>query len=141
MKRIVLAIVVFSVGVAALAAPSVVAAAPKTAAVTIRHQTKGCHAWSVNGGAFAASQAVTLARGGSITFTNNDVMPHALIKLSGPAVHVGNAGAMNHMGARTTVSFARAGTYVFKTKAGEDYMAGVKTVGEDNVLRLTVKVH
>jgi hypothetical protein len=47
---------------------------------------------------------------------------------------------MNHMGATATVSFARAGTYVFKTKVGEDYMAGVKTVGEDNVLRLTVKV-
>jgi len=26
------------------------------------------------------------------------------------------------------------------TKAGEDYMAGVKTIGEDNVLRLTVVV-
>ena len=141
MKRIVLAIVVFSVGAVALAAPSVVAAAPKTAVVTIRHQTKGCHSWSVNGGAFAASQAVTLARGGSITFTNNDVMAHALIKLSGPAVRMANAGAMKHMGATTTVTFARAGTYVFKTKPGEDYMAGVKTVGEDNVLRLTVKVH
>ena len=73
MKRIVLAVVVFSVGVVVLVAPSVVAAAPKTAAVTIRHQVKGCHAWSVNGGAFGASQAVTLARGGSIRFTNNDV--------------------------------------------------------------------
>ena len=141
MKRIVLAIGVLSVGAVVLVAPSIVAAAPKTAAVTIRHQTKGCHAWSVNGGAFAASQAVTLARGGSIRFTNNDVMPHVLIKLSGPAVHMANAGAMNRMGATTTVSFTRAGTYVFKTKPGEDYMAGVKTVGEDNVLRLTVKVH
>jgi plastocyanin len=141
MKRIVLAIGVLSVGAVVLVAPSIVAAAPKTAAVTIRHQTKGCHAWSVNGGAFAASQAVTLARGGSIRFTNNDVMPHVLIKLSGPAVHMANAGVMNRMGATTTVSFTRAGTYVFKTKPGEDYMAGVKTVGEDNVLRLTVKVH
>ena len=140
MKRIVLAVVVFSVGVVVLVAPSVVAAAPKTAAVTIRHQVKGCHAWSVNGGAFGASQSVTLARGGSIRFTNNDVMSHALVKLSGPAVRMANAGAMNRMGATTTVSFARAGTYVFKTKPGEDYMAGVKTVGEDNVLRLTVKV-
>ena len=140
MKRIVLAVVVFSVGVVVLVAPSVVSAAPKTATVTIRHEVKGCHAWSVNGGVFGASQSVTLARGGSIRFTNNDVMSHALIKLSGPAVRMANAGAMNHMGATTTVSFARAGTYVFKTKAGEDYMAGVKTVGEDNVLRLTVKV-
>jgi hypothetical protein len=47
-------------------------------------------------------------------------------------------GVMNHMGATTTVSFSHAGMYVFKTKPGEDYMSGFKTVGEDNVLRLTV---
>jgi plastocyanin len=106
----------------------------------------------VNGGAYGAAKSVTLARGGSIMFTNNDVMPHSLIKRSGPAVSMRNGnggmrmhgsaapGVKNHMGATTTVSFPRAGTYVFKTKDGEDYMAGVKTVGEDNVLRLTVKV-
>ena len=38
------------------------------------------------------------------------------------------------------VAFAKAGVYRFTTKAGEDYMKGVKTIGEDNVLRLTVQV-
>jgi hypothetical protein len=42
--------------------------------------------------------------------------------------------------ATTSVRFTRAGVYKFATKAGEDYMKGVKTVGEDNVLRLTVTV-
>jgi hypothetical protein len=27
------------------------------------------------------------------------------------------------------------------SKAGEDYMSGMKTIGEDNVLVLVVKVH
>jgi hypothetical protein len=38
--------------------------------------------------------------------------------------------------------FAKTGTYVFLTKAGEDYpsMSNMKTIGEDNVLRLVVKV-
>jgi hypothetical protein len=31
-------------------------------------------------------------------------------------------------------------TYIFTTKAGEDYMKGVKTSGEDNILRLVVTV-
>ena len=32
-------------------------------------------------------------------------------------------------------SFTKAGVYRFTTKAGEDYTKGIKTVGEDNVLR------
>jgi plastocyanin len=153
-KRVVLPVLVLGVG-AALVMPTMVAAAPPTASVTIRHQVRGCHSWSVNGGPFAASHVVTLNRGGSIRFTNNDVMPHQLVKLSGPGVQMRNGstmpmgmgmhraaapGVMNHMGATTTISFSRAGTYVFNTKPGEDYMSGFKTVGEDNVLRLTVQV-
>jgi plastocyanin len=137
------------------AASAVAAAAPQTVSITIRHQMRGCHAWSVNGGPFAASHAIALARGGAIRFTNNDVMPHTLIRVSGPSVRMRNSstmpmgmgmhraappGVMNHMGATTTAFLTRAGTYVFKTRAGEDYMAGMRTIGEDNVLRLTVTV-
>ena len=149
-----LAVLVFGVG-AVMVLPTMVAAAPSTASMTIRHQVRGCHSWSVNGGPFAASHVVTLTRGGSIRFTNNDVMPHQLVKLSGLAVQMRNgstmpmgmgmhraaaAGVMNHMGATATVFFSHTGTYVFRTKPGEDYMSGFKTVGEDNVLRLTVHV-
>jgi plastocyanin len=154
-RRAVRTVLVFGFVAVGLAAPTMVAAAPKAASVTIRHQVRGCHTWSVNGGPFAASHSLTLSRGGSIRFTNNDVMPHRLIRVSGPGVRMRNGstmpmgmgmhgwaapGVMNHMGATTTVFFARAGTYVFKTRAGEDYMAGFETVGEDNVLTLTVKV-
>jgi hypothetical protein len=38
------------------------------------------------------------------------------------------------------VTFTKPGVYTFTTKAGEDYMSGVKTIGEDNVLKLTVTV-
>ena len=111
------------------------------ASVTIRHQTRGCHSWSINGGASRASLTTTLARGGTIKFVDNDVMPHKLIKTSGAAVrYVGNP-SMRHMSASVSVKFAKAGTYRFTTKAGEDYPGiHVKTIGADNVLRLTVKV-
>jgi hypothetical protein len=44
------------------------------------------------------------------------------------------------MGAADRITFTKAGVYHFTTKAGEDYMKGIKTIGEDNVLRLTVRV-
>jgi len=83
-------------------------------------------------------------------------MPHQLIKTSGAAVTMKlvnsgmmstgtlkapyAAGMMPHMSSTLRVSFPKAGTYTFKTAAGEDYMAGVKTVGEDNVLKVKVVV-
>jgi len=138
MKRTLAIIVAGIVGVALAAA--IASAAPKSATVVIRHQLRGCHSWSVNGGAYKPTQSLTLARGATVTFTNNDVMPHQLIKTSGPAVKFVGKPNMSKMGASTKVVFSKAGTYRFTTKAGEDYMKGVKTVGEDNVLKLTVKV-
>jgi plastocyanin len=117
-----------------------VAAAPKGAAVVIRHQLRGCHSWSFNGGAFNPALAARLARGGTITFVDDDLMPHQLIEKSGPAVRYSGNPLMHKMGASVRVTFPKAGVYVFGTKAGEDYVKGVKTIGEDNVLRLTVTV-
>ncbi|HEY2937671.1 MAG TPA: hypothetical protein VGJ25_13795 [Gaiellaceae bacterium] len=131
------------------------ASAPGHASLLIRHQVRGCHTWSVNGGPFRAGQAISLQRGGWVAITNNDVMPHQLVRTSGPAAQIKNLktsmmgmglkghfgpGMMAHMGAITKVSFPTAGVYVFTTKAGEDYMPGMKTVGEDNVLKLVVRV-
>jgi plastocyanin len=124
-----------------IAAGTASAASTSGASVVIRHQVRGCHSWSVNGGAFKASQSITLKRGSWLTVTNNDVMPHKLVLKSGPALRIAPAN-LGHMGALVKVTFARPGVYHFVTKPGEDYaaMAGMKTIGEDNVLRLTVTV-
>ena len=116
--------------------------APKNSKIMIRHQVRGCHSWSVNGGAYRAALSTSLARGGTITFMNMDVMPHKLVKTSGPAIHFTGKPNMNHMNASVKVTFSKAGVYKLTTKAGEDYpsMKGMKTIGEDNVLRLTVEV-
>ncbi len=115
------------------------APAPVSAALVIRHQTAHCHAWSFNGGAFAADQSAQLAVGDSIKVTNNDVMGHQLVELSGPAATITTA-QMNKPGAGATVMFTRPGTYVLGTKPGEDYTKGIVTTGADNVLRMTVVV-
>lgn len=111
------------------------------ATVTIRHQIKGCHSWSFDGGAYKATQVITLNRGSTLTVKNNDVMPHKLVRTSGPAAKLATP-AMNRMGAVARVQFSKAGVYRFKTKPGEDYswVSHMETKGEDNVLRLTVTV-
>jgi hypothetical protein len=144
------------IGAASAATTTVQSSVP----IQIRHQTAGCHAWSANGSPFRAALSVKLARGGTLTITDNDVMTHQLVRVSGPRVayslvNPGSmmngammgtlkapyaAGMMPHMGATLRVTFARAGVYTFRTAAGEDYMKGVKTTGEDNVLKLVVTV-
>ncbi len=151
MKRtpVVLAFLVAPVAAFAVAA----SAAPKAATLVIRHQLHGCHAWALNGGTYKVVQHVQLAPGGSLTITNNDIMPHQVVKTSGPAIsvkllraggHMGirshGMGMMSHMGATVKVTFPTKGVYRLTTKAGEDYMEMGPTIGEDNVLRLVVTV-
>ena len=134
--------IAIAVAALALAIGGVSAASAHSAAmVTIRHETHGCHAWSYNNGTYKAALSVYLARGATLRVQNNDVMPHKLVRTSGPTVKLVRP-AMNHTGASAQVHFTKAGTYKFTTKAGEDYSwaSHMKTTGEDNVLRLTVTV-
>lgn len=147
-------------GVAALVAAlasSTSAAAPKSGALVIRHQLRGCHSWSLNGGPYGVGQVVHLSRGGSLTVTNNDLMAQELVQTSGPAVEMalvqqshmgamprmqmGKAGryTMGHMGAVLRTTFAQAGVYRFKLVDRGDYVE-VKTAGPDHELSLTVDV-
>ena len=127
----------------ALAALMVAAAAPARggATITIRHQMRGCHSWSFNSGPFKASQSVSVKAGTVLRFTNNDVMPHKLVQTAGPKVRLAHPN-MIKMASSATVKLTQKGVYRFTTKAGEDYAwaGSMKTVGEDNVLHLTVRV-
>jgi plastocyanin len=132
-----------ALALAALAALAVTSAAPAggTATITIRHQMHGCHAWSLNSGPFMSSLSVSVKAGSVLRITNNDVMSHKLVQTAGPKVRLTHA-TMNKVASSATVKFAQKGVYRFTTKPGEDYAwaGSVKTVGEDNVLQLTVRV-
>jgi hypothetical protein len=130
---------VLGVALAALFAVTATASAHTPKTITIRHQVRHCHAWSFDGSAYKATLRVRLDRDTSLMIVNNDVMPHKLIQVAGPKAKVSTAN-MNHLAAKAWVSFTRAGTYTFRTRAGEDYLKGMKTIGEDNVLRLVVTV-
>lgn len=121
------------------AAPAAAKTAPMMANAEISHVTRGCHTLSVNGGAQSPTQTIHLAPGGVLHVQDNDVMPHQLVLVSGPAASLAG-GAMNHMGASSTVTFPAAGKYVLTTKAGEDYTKGITTIGPDNKLQIKVLV-
>ena len=131
-----------TVGALALATAAVLAGnafghSPKT--ITIRHQMRGCHSWSFAGSPYKVSLKLTIDRDTPLVFVDNDVMPHKLVQVSGPKADLTTPN-MHRMGAKAVATFRKAGVYKFTTKPGEDYMQGMKTIGEDNVLRLTVKV-
>lgn len=158
MKRTGALFAVFALAAVALVPLST--AAPRTASLQINHLVRGCHSWSLNGGPNRVHQVVSLARGGSLLVTNNDLMVQDLMKTSGPAVvmklvrqsHMGKMHmtmpmegtpspyAMSHMGAQVKVTFARAGTYRFKLIDRGDYFDNIKTIGPDNYPTLTVTV-
>src|SRR5690349_19581646 len=107
MKRI-LFLTALGTALVAFAVPA--SGSPGSATLVIRHQMRGGHSWSLNGGAYKVAQHVTIRKGGSLVVTNNDVMPHQLVKLAGPAlamklikvggmgVNAHGPGMMSHMG-------------------------------------------
>jgi plastocyanin len=115
-------------------------ALPSSISATIEHATVGCHTLAVQGASKSAPHVtVKLATGGVLHLEDNDVMPHTVFRVSGPQATISGAD-MSHMGASSTVTFPAAGTYVLSTKAGEDYVKGIKTIGRDNTLKIRVVV-
>jgi len=135
MKR---SIAVIAIGIAsALLAGQ--AAASSTIGITIHHQKAGCHAWAIGTGPYKVVQSLAVKPGTALTFTDNDIMGHTLVQLTGPKViMVGSH--MDKMGAHAKIVLTKPGSYVFGTKEGNDYYKGVVTTGPDNILRLIVTV-
>jgi hypothetical protein len=157
MKRLVAVALVVGVSLAVAPAAS---ATPRNGSLVISHVQRGCHNWSLNGGAYHEHQVATLAHGGYLLVTNDDLMVQDLVKTRGPAVqmklvrqsHMGamhmtmkmngeaSPYAMSHMGAQLMVRFPTAGTYRFRLIDRGDYFDGIKTIGPDNEPTLTVTV-
>ena len=148
-------------GVAALALGAVtgsVQGAPTTdTTLTIRHAAVGCHLWSANGGAYLATQRLTLREGQSFTVENRDNCAHELVQTAGPSLAMARSlsGADGSVlepfkpGVRVTLT--NAGSYRFKTVENEAFKYGVtddlydryarmQSRGQDRVLQLVVRV-
>lgn len=105
--------------------------------LVIQHVQRGCHVWSA-GGRRSASMRLDLRRGARLVLVDQDLDPQGLVQLAGPRLPFGN-----HMmvGKAQTLVFAKPGLYRFRNRVVEmGPMIKVKTLGPDNVLRLTVSV-
>jgi hypothetical protein len=154
MKRVLIAVSLIALGVGA-SVPASAATADKSGTIVIRHQEKGCHTWSLNGGPSKVSLDLRLARGATVRIENIDPMVHQLIQKAGPAVamrtvahnhmtmvglhKITGRGVMNHMGAALKVTFPHMGVYRFTTEDLGDYFE-LKTMGKVNELKLVVRV-
>lgn len=155
MKRLLVAVVPLMALAIGAGAPAPAATAAKSDSIVIRHQIKGCHAWSLNRGPYRAMLETRVARGSSITITNVDPMVHKLIQLSGRPVamqhtadhhmtrtglkHITGRGVMNHMEASIRVTFLKAGVHRFTTEDLGDYFE-LDSTGEHSHLMLVVRV-
>lgn len=125
----------------ALALPTASSAAPPRT-ITITHVMRGCHAWDLGHGPMRATMSVNVKRGAVVKFVNNDVMPHRLVRVAGPQIHIRGAN-MNRMAASAIARFARPGVYRFKTVFGAffPWAASMSSkIGKMNLLHLTVRV-
>jgi plastocyanin len=126
------------------AVSALVAAAPASAAppatITITHVMRGCHAWDLGRGAMDPTMSITLERGTVVKFVNNDVMPHRLVRTSGPKLRIAHAN-MNKMAATASARFTRKGVYRFTTIFGGffPWAASMRT-RKMYVLHLNVRV-
>ena len=73
MKRLLVPLSVVALGVAA-AVPALATPTATSGSIVIRHEQRGCHTWSLNGGRFKAALETRLARGSSLTITKIDPM-------------------------------------------------------------------
>ena len=114
---------------AVVSVSAALAATPPSAKIVITHQTKGCHSWALNGGAFKPNQQLALRRGGYVTIKNNDVMPHTLIQTAGPKTTIKLVNApMNGMGMHGKISPTTMGHVVLAGLRRELVGAGLREV-------------
>jgi plastocyanin len=123
-----------------------IAASPASAAgvrtITITHVMRGCHAWDLGHGAMKPRMSLTVKRGTVIRFVNNDVMPHRLVRLSGPKVELRGAN-VNRMAASASARLVKPGSYRFKTVFGAFFpwaASMAAKIKKMNALQLTVTV-
>ena len=118
---------------AALSAATAVSGSPGNASLVIRHQTRGCHSWSVERRPVQGKPDVTLRHGGPLTVTDNDVMPHTLVLTSGPALRIAHP-KLGHPGASLTITLTKPRRLSLHDEGRRGLHGRLKTIGEDNVL-------
>jgi hypothetical protein len=117
------------------------AAASPTVRLTIIHVVQGCHVWGTNDSQpLGAKRTIKVARGAKIVIRDNCTMSFDFSQVAGPKLDLGNP--RTYPGTTRTIVFRKLGLYRLKVKNVESSAdMGLQTLGPDNTLTLTVRVH
>lgn len=117
------------------------AAASPTVRLTILHVFQGCHVWATNDSRpLGAKRRITLTRGGKIVIRDNCTMSFDFSQVAGPKLNLGDP--RTYPGTIRTIVFRKVGLYRLKaTNTMSSADMGLETLGPDNTLVLTVRVH
>ena len=135
--RKLLAIVIL--GSALAFAPAAVAS--PTVRMTIVHFFRGCHVWGTNDAQpLGPTRKITLKPGSKLVIRDNCPMSFDFSQVAGPKLALG--GPRIYPGTARTIVFRKVGLYRLKaTSTMTSEEMGLQTLGPDNTLVLTVRVH
>jgi hypothetical protein len=104
----------------------------------IVHYFLGCHVWSRTS-VIGPSTRVTVVHGTRLTIRVSCPMDYDLSQTAGPALNLGSRRL--YAGTLTAIVFKRRGVYKLIAKNVQTSAeAGLQTLGDDNLLGLTVRV-
>jgi hypothetical protein len=136
MKKLALIVVLMAV-----VAITPAAAASPTVRMTIIHVVEGCHMWGTNSSQpLGPTRKISLARGSKLVIRDNCTMSFDFSQVAGPKLNLGDP--RTYPGTTRTIVFRKAGLYRLKARNVESSAdMGLQTLGPDNTLVLTVRVH
>ena len=120
-------------------APAAAATGPPTIALEIVHFVRGCHVWSTPSKLLGPAPAITVKPGTRLKIRVSCPMDFDLKQTAGPRLALG--GSRLYTGTTRTLVFRKPGLYrLVATNVQTSEEAGLQTLGEDNSLRLIVRV-
>ena len=110
-----------------------------TVSMSIVHVLRGCHVWMLGSRQLGPSAVVTMKPGTRVKLRISCPMDFELVQVAGPRVAYG--GTRFYAGTTRVLTFRKAGVYRFAaTNLQTSEEVGLQTLGDDNSLRLTIRV-
>ena len=110
-----------------------------TVSMSIVHVLRGCHFWALGSKQLGPSAIVTVKPGTKLKLRVTCPMDFDLTQVAGPKVALG--GTRFYAGTTRVITFKKVGVYRFAAKNVQTSdEVGLETLGDDNALRLTIRV-
>jgi hypothetical protein len=107
--------------------------------MSIVHVLRGCHVWALSSKQLGPTATVTVKPGTKLKLRVNCPMDFDIVQVAGPRLALGDP--RFYTGSTRVIVFKKAGLYRFAAKNVQTSdEVGLETLGDDNGLRLTIRV-